>query len=306
MYKKPKIVACIPAFKEEATIARVILSAQKYADYVLVCDDGSPDLTGEIAEKLGALVIKHERNMGKGSAVKSLLNEAYKCGADIVVLLDADGQHDPSEIPMLVKPIEQGRADFVIGSRYLSKRNRVPLYRKIGMKIVDYLLRKTRKTSANDTQCGFRAISRKALEVVSSFDAEGFGVESEMLALAAKNGIKVVEVPINVRYAGLKNTSKRSPLKHGAELISTLFRLVVEERPLMYLGLPGIGLTCVGAVLGLYLLWMFNITRYFSIPVAVLTAGFSIAGLLLVTAAIILHGLNRIKEKIDKFHRVNQ
>jgi len=302
MHEKPTIFACIPAFKEEASIAKVILSAQKHVDRVLVCDDGSPDMTAEIAEKLGAFVLRHERNIGKGSAVKSLLNEAYKYRADIVVLLDGDGQHDPSEIPMLVKPIEQGEADFVIGSRYLSTWNRIPLYRKIGLKIVDYLLRRGGKTDVSDTQCGFRAISRKSLEILCSFDAEGFGVESEMLALAAKNGIRVVEVPINVRYAGLHNTSKRSPLMHGGELVSVLIRLVVEERPLTYLGLPGTVLTCIGAMLGTHLLWMFNITRYFSIPVAILTVWTLVVGVLLVIAAITLHGLKRINEKLKKFN----
>jgi len=294
MGEKPIIVACIPAFKEEASIATVILCAQKYADHVLVCDDGSPDMTGEIAEKLGAFVIRHGRNLGKGSAVKSLLNEAREYGADVVVLLDADGQHDPSEIPTLVKPIEQGQADFVIGSRYSAKWNWIPLYRKIGLKIVDSLLRRSGKTYVDDTQCGFRAISRKALEVVSSFDAEGFGVESEMLALAAKNGIRVVEVPVNVRYAELHNTSKRPPLMHGGELIATILRLVVEERPLMYLGVPGAILASIGAMLAAYLLWIFNITRYFSIPVAIAMLGMILVGLLLVMFAVTLHGLKRM------------
>jgi len=300
LYKKPTIVACIPAFKEEASIARVILCAQKYVDHVLVCDDGSPDMTGEIAEKLGAFVIRHGRNLGKGSAVKSLLDEARKYGAEVVVLLDADGQHDPSEIPTLVKPIEQGQADFVIGSRYTAKWNRIPLYRKIGLKIVDSLLRRSGKTYVNDTQCGFRAISRKSLEILSSFDAEGFGVESEMLALAAKNGVRVVEVPINVRYAGARNTSKRSPLRHGGELISTFLRLIVEERPLLYLGLPGALLGVIGLSLATYLVWLFNITRYFSVPISIIALGTSFVGLLLIIAAITLHGLKRLKDAVER------
>jgi hypothetical protein len=157
----------------------------------------------------------------------------------------------------------------------------------------------------NDTQCGYRAISRKALKIVSTFDADGYGVESEMLALAAKNGIRVVEVPINVKYVGLCNTSKRSPLLHGGELISTVFKLVVEERPLLYLGLPGLGFVCLGITLGTYLLWMFNVTRYFSISIAVLSVGFSLLGLLLVTTAIILHGLERIRKTMNSFQTVN-
>lgn len=123
MYKGLKVVACIPAFKEEATIAKVILRALKYADNVLVCDDGSPDMTGQIAEKLGALVVRHEKNMGKGRAVKTLLHEARERKADVVLLFDGDGQHDPPKIPTLVKPIECSQADFVVGSRYLNGHN---------------------------------------------------------------------------------------------------------------------------------------------------------------------------------------
>lgn len=295
MTEKLTRVACIPAFKEEATIAKVVLSARKYVDQVFVCDDGSPDMTGEIAEELGAIVIKHEKNMGKGSAVKSLLNEAYKCKADVVVLLDADGQHDPSEIEMLAKPIEHGEADLVVGSRYLGKGNEIPLKRKIGLKVVDFLLGATNVTRVNDTQCGYRAFSRKALEVISAFDAEGYGVESEVLALAAKNGLKVVEIPVNVRYAGLNNTSKRLFLRHGGELMSTVLRLVVEERPLLLLGVPGILLLIIGLASVLDLILVFNSTRIFNIPIALISFGATISGLVLTVASLILYVLCRLR-----------
>jgi glycosyltransferase involved in cell wall biosynthesis len=295
MHKSPTIVACIPAFKEEATVARVILRTQKYANHVLVCDDGSHDLTGEIAEKLGAFVIRHQRNMGKGHAVRSLLLEASRLGADVVVLLDADGQHDPSEIPMLVKPIEQGEADFVVGSRYLSARNGIPFYRRVGLTVVDRWLRRAQKTSVSDTQCGYRAFSRKALEIVSAFDADGYGVESEMLALATKNGLRVAEVPVNVAYVGLPKTSKGSPLKHGGELIGIVLRLIVEDRPLLLLGVPGAFLLMMGLISAIGLIFLFNVTRIFNIPLALISLGSASCGLILIVSSLILYVLNRLK-----------
>src|SRR5665647_1739415 len=110
---KPFIVVGIPAFNEEQTIARVILEAQKFAGKVVVCDDGSTDYTAKIAEGLGADLIRHEKNGGYGASIKSLFLRAHELGADIFVTLDADGQHEPNEIPVVVKPIVDGAADVV-------------------------------------------------------------------------------------------------------------------------------------------------------------------------------------------------
>jgi len=129
---KPFVVACIPAFNEEGSIAGVVVRAGKYVDRVVVCDDGSVDLTGEIAEGLGAVVIRHEGNRGKGAALRSAFLRARELGADVVVMLDADGQHDPEEIPGLVEPILKGAADMVVGSRYAEgSKTDAPLYRAI-------------------------------------------------------------------------------------------------------------------------------------------------------------------------------
>lgn len=134
-------------------------------------------------------------------------------------------------------------------------------------------------------------------------DAIGYGIEGEQLALAVKNGLRVMEVPVSINYRGLTRTSKKSPLLHGGDLILTLFRLVVEERPLKYLGIPGIGLTFIGMILGMYLLWMFNLTRFFSLSIALIAAGASILGILLVIAAITLQALKRINEKLSKIEQ---
>jgi len=235
-----------------------------------------------------------------------LYKEITELGSDIIVTVDGDGQHDPGQIPMLVKPIETGESDVVVGSRYVDGgRMDAPLHRRFGLRVINFLYKKVGGLKIKDTQCGFRAYSKKAFEFLMQGDEKGYGIEGEQLVLAAKNGLRVMEVPISVKYNGLGATSKKSALLHGVDLMSTLFRLVAEERPLKYLGLPGIGLTSIGGVLGLYLLWIFSTTRCFSVPLVVLTFGTSIVGLLLVIAAITLRELKRIDERLNKINVVN-
>jgi len=297
--EKPLTVACIPAFDEEAGIARVILSAKKHVDKVLVCDDGSFDMTGEIAENLGAIVIRHDTNLGKGEAVKTLFEEAVKLDADILVMLDADGQHDPCEIPKLIEPILESKADLVIGSRYMKgAKTDAPLYRKAGLKLVNSLRRKLNKIPVNDSECGFRALSRKALAAVSTFETKGYGADAEMVALAARNGINIVEKPVTIRYRGLNNTSKKTPLSHGGELMKNIVQMMIEERPLLYLGLPGIVFLLFGFLLTAYQAMIFNLTQYFSIHVMIVIFGLATVGFTLIVAALILYALKMIKDKI--------
>ena len=304
MGRKPFIIACIPAFKEEASIAKVIVKALRHVDKVIVCDDGSPDMTAEIAERLGAEVIRHERNMGKGAALRELFRMAKKLNPDIVVMLDADGQHDPDEIPKLVEPLEKGAADLVIGSRYVKgAKTDAPLYRRLGLKVINFFSRKLVKSAVKDTQSGFRAFTLKALEELEDAESEGFGIESEQIALAVKKGLRVVEVPVTIRYKGLSKTSKKQSLLHGGEIIAIILRLVVEERPLLCLGVPGCILILIAMALGTYLLLLFNTTRYFSIPIAILALGASLMGITLIIAALMLYGLNRVIRRVKNNRR---
>jgi len=297
--KQPNIIACIPAYNEEKTIARVIIEAQRYVDKVIVCDDGSKDLTGEIAKRLGADVIRHEKNMGKGAALRDLLTSAKKYNPSIIVTIDADGQHNPNDIPMLLEPIGKGEADFVIGSRFVEgAKTDAPLYRRFGLKIINFFNKATTKSNVKDTQSGFRALTIKALNELCSTESEGFGVESEQITLAIKRGLRIKEVPITIKYKGLPKTSKKFSISHGGEIIATILKLVVEERPLLYLGLPGTILMLLAITLGTYLLLLFNATRYFSLPIAIIALGASLAGITLMIAALTLYALNRIVKRI--------
>jgi glycosyltransferase involved in cell wall biosynthesis len=300
--KKLFTVACIPAFEEEATIAKVILSARKHVDKVLVCDDGSVDMTGEIAKECGAIVVRHEKNLGKGNSLKTLLGTAVKLDADVAVLIDGDGQHNPDEIPGLIEPILQSKADVVVGSRYLNGTAvEAPLYRRSGLRVLNFLHKKISKLSVTDAECGFRALSRKALSAVCFFEQGGYGADFEMLSLAKKNGLTVVEVPVAIKYKGLKKTSKKSPLIHGGELVGNLLRLVMEERPMLYLGLPGVVLLSLGMLAALYMVLDYNVSKMLSLHAMIVTMGSTVVGLLLVVTAFILYVLGRINNRITDF-----
>jgi glycosyltransferase involved in cell wall biosynthesis len=298
---KPTIIACIPAYNEERTIARVVIEVERYVDKVIVCDDGSTDLTGEIAGRLGAEVIRHEKNMGKGVALRDLFKLAKKYNPSIVVTIDADGQHDPNDIPKLIEPLVRGEADLTIGSRYVEgAETDAPLYRRFGLKIVNIFSRGVLKSTVKDTQSGFRAFTAKALSECVDFESNGFGVESEQIILAIRKGLRIREVPITIKYKGLAKTSSKHPLLHGGEIIASLLKLAVEEKPLLYLGLPGVIFTLLAIIVGAYLLLLFNTTRYFSLPLAIIALGAILFGTTLITASLTLYVVSRIVKKVRK------
>jgi glycosyltransferase involved in cell wall biosynthesis len=236
--------------------------------------------------------------MGKGAALKKGLIECSKHNnVDIVITLDADGQHDPADIPRIVKPIENGEADIVIGSRYMQNADEIPKFRRIGLSTINYLNRVFMKSTINDSQSGFRAYKKNVLSIISSYDSRGYGVETEQLAAAQSHGLRIVEVPINIKYSGLLNTSKRNSVLHGANILSTTLKIAVERRPLLFFGLAGLFLIGMAIITTSDMLIIFNATRYFSIPLALITLGLATIGSLLIMASLIFHALNRIRDK---------
>jgi glycosyltransferase involved in cell wall biosynthesis len=288
------IVAVIPAYNEARSIAEVVLRAQKFANAVLVCDDGSTDMTGEICEALGVKLLTHEVNQGKGVALRTLFEVALDLNPSAVVSLDADGQHNPENIPRLVAPVLSGVSDIVVGSRYADgSKIDAPLYRRLGLR----LFKGRSKKSVRDTQSGFRAFSVGALNVTLQGEAVGFGVESEQLVLAEKSGLRVSAVPVKIGYKGVRRTSSMNPVLHGVELFSTIIRLAAEEKPLILLGVPGFVFITGGLLSGVILLVEFNDKNLFSVPYAILSLGGFSIGMLLGIGAMILYAIGRIKSK---------
>jgi glycosyltransferase involved in cell wall biosynthesis len=245
-------VVCIPAFNEEKTIGKVVVSAQAYADVVLVCDDGSGDMTAAIAEKLGAKVIRHEQNMGKGEAFRSLFSACRDMGADIMITLDGDDQHDPADIPKLVDPITKGYADVVIGARFHGDNRGIPSYRKVGNR----LLNAVTVGGVSDTQSGFRAYNKEAIEALRPSES-GMGVDSEILMDASRQGLRVMEVPVSVRY-GIGKTSTHNPIYHTVDVLTSAIKLTSIRHPMTFYGIPGLVVTLFGVyfVIHAYLIFL--------------------------------------------------
>ena len=218
-----KSIVIIPALNEEAAIGSIVKRSLKYVDDVLVIDDGSTDNTSRIAEDAGARVIKHYNNLGKGVSLRDAFGEVL--GYDVVVTIDGDGQHNPDEIPNLTRPIIEGRADFVNGSRYLDGfDDDTPAYRRVGQRVLDIATNITSGTNVTDSQSGFRAFSGKTIKFFRFRDT-GFGIESEMLADAAEHNLKIIEVPITVRY-DVENSSTKGPVTHG---VGVLIKIIIDK-----------------------------------------------------------------------------
>ena len=155
---KAIIAAILPAFNEEISIGSVVIRTKCYADRVIVVDDGSTDHTAEVAELAGAEVIRHPENRGKGAALKT--GFASLDGEMVIVTIDTDGQHDPSDIPKLVEPILKGEADMVNGSRYINGNKKdTPFYRRLGQIVLDNATRLNSGLNITDSQSGFRAFA---------------------------------------------------------------------------------------------------------------------------------------------------
>jgi len=229
---QPLIVAAIPAFNEEQTIAKIVARASNHVQRILVVDDGSEDDTSLIAEKLGATVIRHPRNMGKGAALRTCLDWARRERADVLVTLDADGQHDPDEIPNLVSPILSKEADVVIGNRRLS--DEMPTLRRFGARILDRATGVKSKGIVVDAQSGYRAYSRTALEKVTAAES-GMGVDSEILMRARDAGLRIIETPIAVKYKDLE-TSTHNPVYHGLDVFFSVVKFISIRHPLLFYG----------------------------------------------------------------------
>ena len=290
------IIACIPAYNEEKTIARVILRTQGYVDKIIVCDDGSQDMTAQIAQSLGATVVRHPSNLGKGATLRTLFETSLRAGAKVVVTLDGDGQHDPTEIPVVIRPVLEGTADISIGARFHGK-NEIPLYRKVGNRFLNYLTNIGNGSKIADTQSGFRAYSRRALEEIDVRE-DGMGVDSQILLDARKNKLRISESMVSVSYGG--ETSTHHPLRHLGDVVLSLVRYAAEDRPLLLLGLPGLVALTIGLVYGALLLTIYVNTRVFIFAYALLAVGATLLGVFALLVAIILFAVSNLFKRLNK------
>jgi glycosyltransferase involved in cell wall biosynthesis len=277
------VVAILPAFNEEDRVARVIVRAAPHVQQIVVVDDGSSDYTSRIAEKMGAIVIRHEHNLGKGAALRSGMAFAREKGFNIALTIDSDGQLDANEIPKVIQPVLDGEADVVIGVR--STPGAMPRERVIGNRMLDEATSRKAGVKLEDTQSGFRAYSSRAIASLD-FREKGMAVESQTLIDAAHAGLKIVGVPVSTTYEGIR--AKRNPVAQFSSVLDYVLSRTVVDSPLLYLGVPGLIALLLGVGAGFWVVSTFLQTHLIAFGTALISAILIITGTIALATALIL------------------
>ena len=289
-----QVIIGIPAYNEEKNIAKIIVKLQNIANKIIVCNDGSTDLTSEISNKMGAIVINHPKNLGYGAAIKSLFSKARELDADVLITFDADGQHRIEDINKVLEPIEHNNADIVIGSRFLDKKMKIPAYRKFGINAITKMSNITTKKKITDSQSGFRAYNKKSLQEIIPSD-NGMGVSTEILIKANKKSLRVIEVPIIILYEG--ETSTHNPMSHGISVMLSTMKFISIEHPLKFYGIPGLIFLLTGFI---FIIWAIQVyTEYGSVitNITLVGIGATIVAMMFLMTSIILYSLvNVVRE----------
>ncbi|MBC2697336.1 MAG: glycosyltransferase family 2 protein, partial [ANME-2 cluster archaeon] len=284
------IAVILPAYNEEVAIGSMLLRTKQFADRVILVDDGSTDRTSEVARLAGFEVIRHHTNMGKGAALRTGFEAAG--GADVIVTMDADGQHDPGDIPKLTGAILAGEADVVNGSRYLNGNGKsTPAYRRLGQAVLDKATNFNSGLTITDTQSGFRAFSGGVIPSFR-FSQKGFGIESEMLADVSNAGLRVKEVEVGVRYD--VDCSTENPVSHGVRVLVRVLYDMELNRPLYYFTVPGMVLGGIGAFMGLSFLKTFYLGGSLMFGPTLLMIMLFMVGTFMSFTGIILHSMSRM------------
>ena len=278
----------IPAYNEENNIAGIITKLKKITNSIIVCDDGSSDMTADISRNLGAIVIKHDKNRGYGAAINTIFQKAVEIESDILVTFDADGQHRIEDIPKLLTPIEKNGADIVIGSRFLKNESDVPNYRKIGIKMITGVTNASINQKLTDAQSGFRAYSKQVLAEISPSDM-GMGISTEILIKASSKGLKISEVPITILYPG--DTSTHNPVSHGTSVLISTIKFTSIEHPLKFYGIPSLIFFIIGLAFTYASVQYYAEVGRINPNITIIAAGMVLIAVVLLIAAILLYSL---------------
>lgn len=291
-----EIAIGIPAYNEEKNIAAIIAKLSKVTKNIIVCNDGSKDMTATIAEKMGATVIDHEKNLGYGAGIRSLFLKARELNYDVLVTFDADGQHRIDDIDTVLDPIIKDEADIVIGSRFLDGNSRnIPKFRKAGIKTITSIANVATDIKVTDSQSGFRAYNKKALRDITPSEY-GMSVSTEILIKASKTGLRIKEVPITILYEG--DTSTHHPVSHGFSVILGTMKFISIEHPLKFYGIPGIIFLGIGLFFIIWTIEVFAATRQIMTNTSLVGIGSIILGAMLSMTAIMLYSLvNVVRER---------
>lgn len=294
--KKMKIAIGLPAFNEEKNIGKIVAQLLDKSYSVIVCNDGSSDSTGIIAEKMGAIIINHKKNLGYGAAIGSIFRKARDEKFDILVTFDSDGQHRISDIEKMIEPIQNKTADIVIGSRFTEDgKADMPRYRKMGIKVITNLVNSQTGKNITDSQSGFRSYSSEVLSKMN-LSENGMGVSTEILIKANKQKLKIIEIPITILYEG--ETSTHHPISHGTSVVLSTMKFISIEHPLKFYGIPGIGFFLIGLFFAIWTIQEFTTTGRIITNISLIGVGSIIFGMILTMTSIMLYSLvNVVRER---------
>ena len=284
-----KTLIIIPCYNEELNIGSIVNKSKRYVDRVLVIDDGSNDNTVLIAQKAGAVVISHEKNKGKSASIKTGFRYALDNDFDFVITIDGDGQHNPDEIPVLLENLLNGNHDISIGFR-VGYNTEMPLWRKMGKRVLDYATSFGNGGFITDSQCGFRAFSKKAIQtLLPRLNGKDFVVESEQLIRAHEMKLKIVNTNVSCKYKNL-DTSTINPATHGFFVLNQIIWLVIKKRPLLFFSMPGVILITLGLFFGIQIVDYYNRTQIFPISYGIILSILLITGTLALFIGLRLNG----------------
>ena len=290
-----KITIGIPAYNEEKNIASIITKLKKITDSIIVCDDGSSDMTAEISKNLGATVISHKKNMGYGVAINSIFQKAKELNIDLLVTFDADGQHRVEDIQKVIEPIKNNVADLVIGSRFLDKKSNVPNYRKIGIKVITKITNVSIKKKLTDSQSGFRAYNKQVLSQISPSDI-GMGISTEILIKSSSKGLRIMEVPVTILYSG--DTSTHNPVSHGTSVLLSTIKFTSIEHPLKFYGIPSVIFLIIGGIFTTLAIQYYIDVGRLNSNLTLIGGGTVLIGIIFLICAILLYSLvSVVREK---------
>jgi glycosyltransferase involved in cell wall biosynthesis len=286
------IAVLVPCYNEELTIARVIADfrGQLPAATIYVFDNNSTDRTAEIARGLGAVVVREPRQ-GKGFVVQSMFRRVE---ADVYIMVDGDNTYPAAEIRRLMAPVVAGEADMAVGSRLHTESNsKFRRLNLLGNKLFLSTLNSVFRVRLTDILSGYRVFSRDFVKTVALVGG-GFEVETELTIKALDAGFRIVEVPVDLSTRPAGSSSKIRPLHDGLRILSTIFALFRDYKPLTFFGTLALLLVGGGLVPGVVVVVEYLCTSaVYRVPSAILAVGMVLLGMLMFTAGLILHSMNR-------------
>ncbi len=212
----------IPAYNEESKLAEVLCGVRKYVSNIVVVDDGSSDRSYDVARDEGVLVLRHPINRGQGAALATGIEFALRQGAEAIITFDSDGQHAAEDIPKMIEPIKNGRAEAVLGSRFVENTvHNMPALRRLILKGGILFTRVISNIDVSDTHNGFRVLSREAAQRIE-INQDRMAHGSEILDQISKKRIRFVEVPVTIRYSDYskaKGQDNLNAIKIAARMI---------------------------------------------------------------------------------------